>query len=177
MSSRVPSELQLELAPGSGERAHEIAHEDLTAGRLRDTGAPASTTGVPNQSSSSKVASPALDADAHLEPAVLAAAVVTLDRPLHRDPARQRVGRTLVRHHDRVADGLDLGAAGRGDRLAEVCEVLAAKFVGRDVAEVRRQFGRTHEIGEQDGDEPRLRPRVHTPTLLGGVISSRMCAN
>ena len=62
-------------------------------------------------------------------------AVVALDRALHRRRAGQRVGRARVRHHHRVADRLDLGAAGRRDRFAQASEVLAPQLVGRGVAE------------------------------------------
>ena len=86
-------------------------------------------------------------------PALAELAVVPLDRALHRRRARERVGRARVRHHQRVADGLHLGAAGRGDGLAQRREVVAAQLVGRDVAELRRQLGRAHEIREQDRDQ------------------------
>ena len=104
-----------ELAARPGERAHEIAHEDLAAGG-RAHSRDASTTGVPNQSPSSNVASPAL------MPTRISSRRPS-SRRLWRSTARciataagKRVGRALVRHHHRVADRLDLGAARRRDR-------------------------------------------------------------
>ncbi len=61
---------------------------------------------------------------------------------------------------ERVADGLDLGAAGRRERLAESREVVAAQGVGRRVAVLVGELGRPDEVGEEDGDElgPAARP-------------------
>ena len=71
------------------------------------------------------------DPDPHREPRAVAAPVVQVDALLHRDRAGDRVGRRRVRHHQRVADRLHLGAAGAADRLAQHVEVLAAHVVGR----------------------------------------------
>ena len=77
----------------------------------------------------------------------------------------ERVRRTRVGDHQRVADGLHLGAAGRGDRLPERREVVAAHLVGGGVAHLDACVGGTHEVREQDRDQPR---RSHdTPARLG----------
>ena len=94
------------------------------------------------------------DPDAHREPVPVAElAVVAVDGPLHRGRAGERVGRARVRDHQRVADRLHLGAAGRGDRLAERGEVIAAQLVGGGVAQRGGQLGRADEIREQDRDQ------------------------
>ena len=112
-----------------------------------------STTGVPNQSPSSKLASPAL----------IPTRIASRPSPslrLWRSTARcivaAPVSASAAPGYDtikRVADRLHLGAAGRRDRLTQGGEVVAAHLVGRDVAQVGGELGRAHEIREQDRDQ------------------------
>jgi hypothetical protein len=55
---------------------------------------------------------------------------------LHRDGTRDRVSGRRIRHHQRVADRLDLRTASAADRLAQHVEVLAAHMVSRRVTYV-----------------------------------------
>jgi hypothetical protein len=132
--------LHVELGARSGERPHEIAHQDLVAFR---SGAEPSRLddwcAEPVAVLEHRVAN--ADADAHRDLSSIEPAVVPLDGALHGDRARQRVGRTRVRHHQRVADGLHFGAAGRSDGLAQRRKVLAPQLIGHGVADLRRQLG------------------------------------
>ena len=134
--------------------AHDVGHQDLAAfGR-----------GAQPRSLDHRRAEPVAvferhvahaDPDAHREARVLAAPVVSVDTLLHRDGARDRISRGRIRHHQRVADRLHLGAAGPADRLAQHVEMLAAHVVGGRVTNVLRKSSRTDEIREQDRHQTR----------------------
>lgn len=166
-----------ELATRTGEGAHQIAHQDLTAsgvaaqsGRLDDRGAEpiavleGGVTGA--------------DADPHLKVPGLETANVAFDRTLHGHRLGQRIAGSLVRQHHRVTDRLDLGAAGSGDRLAQVREVLSPQLVDGHVTDSGGQLGRANEIREQDRDEARLTHLVALPSQveLPGTVCPTMRA-
>ena len=78
---------------------------------------------------------------------------MALDRALHRDRAGERVG---APGYDTISASPIVftsvppvaAIASRSDR-----EVLAAQVVGRGVADLGRELGRTDEIREQDRDQ------------------------
>ena len=128
----------VELGARPGEHADEIADEDLPAvGRRAEPRRPRRRAYRTSRRLRS-VASPALIPDAHREPAFAELVVVAVDRALHRDPPASASAGARVRHHHRVADRLHLGAARRGDRLAEDGKVL--RVAGR---RPRHHRGRT----------------------------------
>jgi len=112
------------------------------------------------------------DADPHRQCGTVGPTVVAIDRTLHGHGPGQGVGRSRVRRHHRVADGLDLGAAGGRHGLAQRGEVGATQVVGGDVADVRGEVRRADEVGEQDDDQPRTTHRLAPscagrPTVVG----------
>jgi hypothetical protein len=76
------------------------------------------------------------DPDPHRQPRTITPAVVEVHALLHRDGTRDRVSGRRIRHHQRVADRLNLRTASAADRLAQHVEVLATHMVSRRVTYV-----------------------------------------
>ena len=123
----------------------------------------ASTTGVPNQSSSSEVASPVESPTRIASPSAGIALRQRGDRLLPRDRAGDRVGdASQERDHEPVALGLHLVTAELLDRPPQHAEDVVTELVGGRVADPRQQCSRADEIAENDRDR---RPASHRSSL------------
>ena len=87
--------------------------------------------------------------DPHAQPQPRLAAIVAQHRPLHRHRATDGTDRAAERHHQSVAEALDLVAAARGHDVTQQPEVRAPQPLGLVVADPFEQLGRADQIGEQ----------------------------
>ena len=82
----------------------------------------------------------------------LTAAVVTIDRLLHRHCARQCPTQAGEHHHEPVTHALHLDATRALDRAAQQAVVRLPQRLGRVRTEARRQLGGPHEVREERRD-------------------------
>ena len=114
------------------------------------------------------------DADPDGQLGVGLAPIVALDRLLHSGCAAERVAETGERNHEAVTEVLHLGPAGALDRASQEREVHVAKFLSRTGSETRGEFGRAHEIREQD--RHRLHASTDVPSPVAPLAPTRACA-
>jgi hypothetical protein len=101
-------------------------------------------------------------------------------RPLHGHRRPERPGGGGERHHEPVAQPLHLVAAVGGGGLGQQVVMGPEDALGVLVTGPGQEFGRTHQVGEQDGDEAAGvlghgddPPRPRTPAARKGSVGHR----
>jgi hypothetical protein len=101
-------------------------------------------------------------ADAHLapvRPGVLA------ERALCRNGCVDRVAGTGEREEEGISLGIDLGAAGRAERLADEAAMVPRERPERRVAQLLEELRRPFDVRERERDRSRVE-RAHGATVL-----------
>jgi len=90
---------------------------------------------------------------------------VLAERTLRRDGGVDRVPGPREREEERVALGVDLGAAGRAERLADEAAMVARERPERLVAQLLQELRRPLDVRERERDRSRVE-RAHRATVL-----------
>ena len=92
--------------------------------------------------------------------------VVLVDGPLDLDGTAGGLHRAGEGRHQPVAQSLDLVPAGRGQCPTNEREVHVPKLLGCVVPETLQQFRRPHQVGKEQGHDPRGADCHRAPPLL-----------